>query len=78
MYSKALLIDFRIPARLIALGIFLIIFFNSFFLAGTTLHNNNILADNGIIKEFFLQQFNLALENVIAAWYSSMLLLSVA
>lgn len=56
----------------------LLFLLNIFFLVGTWLHNNGVLAhaNSRILRT--TAQLNLADENVIASWFSSMLLLLVA
>ena len=57
--------------------IILLVFLNLFFLGGTWLYDS-VGARTGNSTRFLLLQLDLAYENVLSAWYSSMLLLSVA
>lgn len=64
--------------RQFALSIIVLLFLNIFLLLGTALSNELRSVQKSPASKFILNQFNLAFENVVGAWYSSMLLLLVA
>ncbi|WP_346289896.1 hypothetical protein [Sphaerothrix gracilis] len=78
------MIKAKISSQYLASAFFLIAGINAFMLGGTWLfsiyYRDNLLGDwnTGSAIKYVLVQFNLATENVLASWYSSMLLLLVA
>ncbi len=74
----------QVSSRRVKTAVFTIAGFNIFLLAGAwlfTFYYRNILGNNwdaGTAVKYLLIQFNLATENVMAVWYSAMLLLLIA
>ncbi len=69
--------DLKLSSRHFKLIITVTVFLNLFFLGGTWLYDT-VGASTGTSTRFLLLQLDLAYENVLSAWYSSMLLLLVA
>src|SRR3982750_4145316 len=70
--------NIQISSKKIKQVLAILFILNILMLFGTWLHNSGILkgVPNGILR--LVAQLNLAAENVVAAWFSSMLLLLVA
>ena len=71
-------ISIRFTFRQFTLFRFVLLTLSVFFIMGTALSNELKFVPKGLASRFFFNQINLAVENVIAAWYSSMLLLLIA
>ncbi len=73
---RQLKFGFNIPVNKIYTLLKWIAGINVFFLFGTWLQADKIIFPNSVFAQWLLVQLNLARENVVAAWYSSMLLFS--
>lgn len=67
-----------IPVRRINTALKWVAIINLVFLAGTWVHHSRIIMPEKKSMQLMLAQFSLSLENVTAAWYSSMLLFLIA
>lgn len=67
----------NIPVNKIYTALQWIVLINIFFLLGTWLSHSKIIMPDKNSMQLLLVQFNLAKENVAAAWYSSMLLFTI-
>ncbi len=74
--SQRLPFDIHFPIQKVQLLLRWVVGLNIIFLFGTWLHHSQLLMTGNRSVQILLAQFNFALENVAAAWYSSMLFFS--
>ncbi len=67
----------NIPVTRIYNFLKLVIVINILFLAGTWLHAEKVIFPDSVTAQWWLAQFNFGKENVLAAWYSSMLMFCI-
>ena len=76
--TNQLTFSINIPVSKINTVLKWVVIASIFFLIGTWVHHEQHLFVHRQTTQFLLMELNLALENVVAAWYSSMLLFLVA